>query len=631
MTRAVLPQAPIGCDRLHLQSAPAGCLDACAGGDNTLTKQQQLNATVSTAVATPSSPEYPTQPPTTTVAVSDSVPLSGTTFSVAATTTVPVSTTATKRKVSDATSTTPCNPCPKRPALASMVGRPCPAQVERELTYDAACRIINTIWPNHSSSVRTQLCSLRHFVKETHSRSRLPTQVLKLAIFLLFRVKHALQRKRQEQWRQHHQQPHPTATHPLPATGAVGSSTAPMAPSSHGPTATATHPTLSTPPASPEAPAVGCGKAATATPPGLPNPALLLTPAATPNATTITPTDVKLTESEQASFATAAVRALAPEKTAAALSAHASFNGQSLSPTNAANPQVRPTSSGRGDPTRCGRRMYLAALMAASKFYVDKTYSNKAWIKISTLKTAEVNHLEIAFMHLINFDIYIDPDIFDKWNRLFALHLRLSMVADPILAHQKALINAALFSFAMMDRTHLENLQQYQRQQQLLATQPPASMAAPTSPHLDPRLSQLTLAMLGHYFSQYSAPLAASSAASPAPLDECAGHPAKTAAVAHSLCRYFHDYVQCVGSLVMMGSATMPPAGIVAASRHAAPTPGHLGHAYTTTAQPLPHGMRELADVASLPPQGLMDRHLAVPPSSLALPSVRVCQRPSNC
>ncbi|KAJ1970779.1 PHO85 cyclin-5 [Dimargaris xerosporica] len=630
MTRAVFLQASLGCDRLHLQSAPAGCLDACAGGDNTLTKQQHLNAAVSTTVATPSSPEYPTQPPTTTVAVSDAAPLSGTTRSVAATTTVPVSTTAsstaTKRKVSDATSTTPCNPCAKRPALTSMVGRPCPTQVERELTYDAACRIINTIWPNHSSSVRTQLCSLRHFVKETHSRSRLPTQVLKLAIFLLFRVKHALQRKRQEQWRQH--QPHPAATpHLLAAAGAVSSSSVPVALSSHGSTAPATHPTLSTPPASPEAPAVGCGKAATAPTPGLANPALLLTPAATPNATTTTPTDMKLTESEQASFATAAVRALAPEKTAAvALSAHASFNGQSLGPSSATNSQVRPASSGRGDPTRCGRRMYLAALMAASKFYVDKTYSNKAWIKISTLKTAEVNHLEIAFMHLINFDIYIDPDIFDKWNRLFALHLRLSMVADPILAHQKALINAALFSFAMMDRTHLENLQQYQRQQQQLAAQPPASMAAPTSPHLDPRLSQLTLAMLGHYFSQYSsAPLAASSAASLAPSDGCANHPAKTAAVAHSLCRYFHDYVQCVGSLVMMGPTALSPVGMGVASR---PAPGP---AYTALAPPLPHGMRELADVASLPSQGLMDRHSVAPPPSLALPSVRVSHRPSNC
>ena len=39
----------------------------------------------------------------------------------------------------------------------------------------------------------------------------------------------------------------------------------------------------------------------------------------------------------------------------------------------------------------CGRRMFLAALILASKYLQDRNYSAKAWSKMSGLKISEIN------------------------------------------------------------------------------------------------------------------------------------------------------------------------------------------------------------------------------------------------
>jgi hypothetical protein len=40
---------------------------------------------------------------------------------------------------------------------------------------------------------------------------------------------------------------------------------------------------------------------------------------------------------------------------------------------------------------QCGRRMFLAALILASKYLQDRNYSARAWSKISGLNTQEIN------------------------------------------------------------------------------------------------------------------------------------------------------------------------------------------------------------------------------------------------
>ncbi|CAI4211148.1 unnamed protein product [Parascedosporium putredinis] len=53
---------------------------------------------------------------------------------------------------------------------------------------------------------------------------------------------------------------------------------------------------------------------------------------------------------------------------------------------------------------QCGRRVFLAALILASKYLQDRNYSARAWSKISGLHTQEINQNETAFLHAASFD-----------------------------------------------------------------------------------------------------------------------------------------------------------------------------------------------------------------------------------
>lgn len=64
------------------------------------------------------------------------------------------------------------------------------------------------------------------------------------------------------------------------------------------------------------------------------------------------------------------------------------------------------------DPVLCGRRMFLAALICASKFLQDRTYSNRAWSKISSLPVQEINVNEKAFLELLGYNLYVDADLY---------------------------------------------------------------------------------------------------------------------------------------------------------------------------------------------------------------------------
>ncbi|KAI8075795.1 uncharacterized protein B0P05DRAFT_546435 [Gilbertella persicaria] len=63
----------------------------------------------------------------------------------------------------------------------------------------------------------------------------------------------------------------------------------------------------------------------------------------------------------------------------------------------------------------CGRRMFLASLMVASKYLHDKNYHNKAWAKITGLDIKEINAAEMAFLKLIDYRLHVSKPTFDRW------------------------------------------------------------------------------------------------------------------------------------------------------------------------------------------------------------------------
>src|SRR3978361_1021979 len=64
---------------------------------------------------------------------------------------------------------------------------------------------------------------------------------------------------------------------------------------------------------------------------------------------------------------------------------------------------------------QCGRRMFLAALILASKYLQDRNYSTRAWSKISGLNTLEINQNEMAFLLAVNWELHITDAVFQRW------------------------------------------------------------------------------------------------------------------------------------------------------------------------------------------------------------------------
>ncbi|KAL2757848.1 hypothetical protein ACRALDRAFT_2025554 [Sodiomyces alcalophilus JCM 7366] len=64
---------------------------------------------------------------------------------------------------------------------------------------------------------------------------------------------------------------------------------------------------------------------------------------------------------------------------------------------------------------QCGRRMFLAALILASKYLQDRNYSSRAWSKISGLPVQEINQNELAFLLAVNWEMHITDDVFQRW------------------------------------------------------------------------------------------------------------------------------------------------------------------------------------------------------------------------
>ncbi|KAF1949206.1 hypothetical protein CC80DRAFT_429740 [Byssothecium circinans] len=71
---------------------------------------------------------------------------------------------------------------------------------------------------------------------------------------------------------------------------------------------------------------------------------------------------------------------------------------------------------------QCGRRMFLAALILASKYLQDRNYSARAWSKISGLKVCEINTNEMAFLVAINWKLHITESIWEKWQQVVQRH-----------------------------------------------------------------------------------------------------------------------------------------------------------------------------------------------------------------
>ncbi|KAI9737909.1 MAG: hypothetical protein M1834_009279 [Cirrosporium novae-zelandiae] len=64
---------------------------------------------------------------------------------------------------------------------------------------------------------------------------------------------------------------------------------------------------------------------------------------------------------------------------------------------------------------QCGRRMFLSALILASKYLQDRNFSARAWSKISGLPVTEISTNELTFLKAVDWKLHMPEQIFQKW------------------------------------------------------------------------------------------------------------------------------------------------------------------------------------------------------------------------
>ena len=77
--------------------------------------------------------------------------------------------------------------------------------------------------------------------------------------------------------------------------------------------------------------------------------------------------------------------------------------------------QEQPESSASSFSLQCGRRMFISALILASKYLQDRNFSASGWSKISGLSTWDLNVNEMAFLTAIDWKLHVTDYLFNRW------------------------------------------------------------------------------------------------------------------------------------------------------------------------------------------------------------------------
>ncbi|KAJ1744243.1 PHO85 cyclin-5 [Coemansia sp. RSA 989] len=306
--------------------------------------------------------------------------------------------------------------------------------LELDKLYDIACVIIESIWPNHSTSQSIQLCSLRCFVAETHRQSCLGADVLELAMFYLLRAKSFLQAKQHAE-RQKEEQEMLQQKYCAPSKAELDN-TPPLSPADVVPGSidsqqqrpgsnSGSNGLVSAPMVVPVASNGGAAVPSSGT---FTSPMDSISP--------ITPDSVQHGQvsyvgmTAQQLTANGMITPLTPKKSKLALAAAAQSLPSAPRP-QASQPAVqipKPQQTAEGakapaqkpNPARCGRRMFVAALICATKFMYDQSFTTRAWHKATKLPPKQICDMERAFLDMIDYRLYVDRTTYERFHRRLA-------------------------------------------------------------------------------------------------------------------------------------------------------------------------------------------------------------------
>lgn len=96
----------------------------------------------------------------------------------------------------------------------------------------------------------------------------------------------------------------------------------------------------------------------------------------------------------------------------------------------------------KGDLVGCGRRMFVASLMLASKYLHDTNQPNKNWAQLTGLSLNEINAAEMAFLSLIDHRLFVSKCTFETWYTQLNGHIQKSFKRERF--DQKEFFNKRL-------------------------------------------------------------------------------------------------------------------------------------------------------------------------------------------
>jgi len=67
-------------------------------------------------------------------------------------------------------------------------------------------------------------------------------------------------------------------------------------------------------------------------------------------------------------------------------------------------------------------RLLITSVMLASKYSNDFFYNNSYYAKVGGVPVKELNSLEIEFLYLLNFNLYVSTDVFDRYQSELSRH-----------------------------------------------------------------------------------------------------------------------------------------------------------------------------------------------------------------
>jgi hypothetical protein len=74
-----------------------------------------------------------------------------------------------------------------------------------------------------------------------------------------------------------------------------------------------------------------------------------------------------------------------------------------------------PSPQDKNNPMHCGRRVFLGALILATKYLQDKSYSMRAWHKVTNIAVKEITCIEKTVLQALDYKMHVPLEHYNNW------------------------------------------------------------------------------------------------------------------------------------------------------------------------------------------------------------------------